>query len=65
MLKDAKYPTAEELYALEQWARRERDRALARFIAAGALAAKAFFARALTLLRPSAHAAGKQVVRHA
>ena len=65
MFKDYKHPTAAELYALELWARHERDRALARSFAAGASAGRALFARAFGLLRPSAHRAGKQMVRHA
>jgi hypothetical protein len=65
MFKDDKHPTGEELYALELWARHERDLALARSFAAGASAARALFARAFSLLRPSAHRAGKHTVHHA
>jgi hypothetical protein len=66
MLKD-KYPTGEELYALELWARRERDRALARAFVAGAVAVKRFLGRGLAfaLRAPSARTIRAQVVKHA
>jgi hypothetical protein len=66
MLKD-KYPTGEELYALELWARRERDRALARAFVAGAVAVKRFLGRGLAfaLRGPSARTIRAQVVKHA
>jgi hypothetical protein len=47
MFKDKNYPTGEELYALELWARRERDRALARAFVSGAEAVKKFLSRGL------------------
>jgi hypothetical protein len=77
MFKDSKYPTGEELYALELWARRERDRALARAFVTGAVAVKKFLARGLAFaLRgpasrgpasrgPSARTIRAQVVNHA
>ena len=66
MLK-GKYPTGEELYALELWARRERDRALARAFVAGAVAVKRFLVRgvAFALRGPSARTIRAQVVNHA
>lgn len=66
-MKDFKYPSSEELYALEQWARRERSKALTRAIVAGASALKAFLARgfALALSRTSARTVRKHVVHHA
>ena len=65
--KDANYPTGEELYALEQWARRERDRALARSLAAVASVVKAFFVRGLAIAftGPGARTTRKHGVRHA
>jgi hypothetical protein len=72
MFKDSKYPTGEELYALELWARRERDRALARAFVTGAVAVKKFLARGLAFaLRgpasrgPTARTIRAQVVNHA
>jgi hypothetical protein len=67
MFKDSKYPTGEELYALELWARRERDRALARAFVAGALAVKKYLGRGLAfaLRGPSARTIRAQVVNHA
>ena len=66
-MKDFKYPTAAELYALEQWAHRERSAALARMLVAGASAVKSFLARALAsaLSGPSAQTVRKHVVHHA
>ena len=65
--KDGNYPTAEELYALEQWARRERDRALARSFAAVASTVKSFFVRGFATVFSGAGArtVRKHVVRHA
>ncbi len=62
MFKDGKYPTGEELYALELWARRERDRALARAFVNGVVAVKKYLSRGLAFalhgiaLRPTAPA---------
>jgi hypothetical protein len=66
-MKDFKYPTPAELYALEQWAHRERSKALARALLAGASAVKSFLARALAfaLSGPSAQTVRKHVVHHA
>ena len=65
--KDSKYPTGEELYALELWARRERDRALARAFVGGAEAVKKFLVRSLAfaLRGPTARTIRAQVVNHA
>jgi len=54
MKKDFKYPTADELYALEQWARQERSKALAKLL-------KDVFRKVLSFKGPSA----KNVHRHA
>ena len=54
MKKDLQYPTGDELYALEQWARRERSKAMARLL-------KGFFSKVLSFKGPSA----KNVQRHA
>ena len=66
-MQDFQYPSLEELYAFEQWAHRERSKALARLLVAGASAVKSFLARgfALALSGPSAHAVREQVVHHA
>jgi hypothetical protein len=56
------YPTPEELYALEQWARRERSKAAAQLILAGASRLKSFVAR---ILAPSATTVRRHVVHHA
>ena len=63
--EDFRYPTPAELYALEQWAHRERSKALARLIAAGAQALKKLFVRAFALRGPSADSVQKQVAHHA
>ena len=72
MFKDSKYPTGEELYALELWARRERDRALARAFISGAGAVKKFLVRGLAFAfrgpvfrGPTARTISAQVVHHA
>ena len=57
------YPTAGQLYALEQNARRERSLAQARLIAAAASAVKALFTRAFS--GPSASEIQRQVAHHA
>jgi hypothetical protein len=66
-MKDFKSPAAGELYALEQWAHRERSEALARALVAGASAVKSFLARgfAFALSGPSAQTVRKHVVHHA
>ena len=66
-MKDFKYPSPEELYALEQWAHRERSKALAQLLIAGASAAKSALARgiAFALRGPSANSVRAQVVQHA
>ena len=66
-MKNFKYPTPGELYALEQWAHRERSKEMARLLVAGASAVKSFLARGLAfaLRAPGAYAARKQVVHHA
>src|SRR3954464_9763674 len=67
MFKDSNYPTGEELYALELWARRERDRALARAFVSGAEAVKKFLSRrlAFALRGTTARTIRAQVVNHA
>lgn len=57
-----KYPSPEELYALEQWAHRERSEALARLLVSAAKTLKEFVARAIA---PSAHTVRKHAVNHA
>jgi hypothetical protein len=58
-MKDFKYPTGEELYALEQWARRQRSKAMAELIQAG-------FARVKPFLRNVfSSSKAKSVQRHA
>jgi hypothetical protein len=66
-MKNFKYPSPAELYALERWAHRERSNAMARLLVAGASAVKSFLARGLAfaLRGPSAQAVRKQVVHHA
>ena len=66
-MKDFKYPSSAELYALEQWAHRERSNALARALVAGASAVKSFLARglALALSGTSACMVREHVVHHA
>jgi len=49
MKKDFEYPTGDELYALEQWARHERSRALARLL-------KGFFRKLFSTHGEAAHA---------
>ena len=56
------YPTPDELYALEQWAHRERAKAVAQIIVAGASKLKSLVAR---VLAPSARTVRKHVVHHA
>ena len=64
-MKQQRLPTPGELYALEQWAYRERSRAIARLIVAGAHALKALLARAVATRAPTAEEISRQVVRHA
>ncbi len=66
-MKDINYPSTAELYALEQWARRERSKALAQALIAGGSAVKSFLARgfAVALSGPSAQTVPKHVVHHA
>ena len=66
-MKDFKYPTPDELYAFDQWAHRERSKALARLLLDGASAVKSLLARgfALALSGPSANAVREHVVHHA
>jgi len=61
------YPSAAELYALEQRARRERSETIARLLVAGAAAVKSFTLRGLSfaLRGPSALMVRKHVVHHA
>jgi hypothetical protein len=65
--KEFDYPTAAELYALEQWAHRERSKGLARLLVAGASSVKSFLARgfAFALNGTSARMVRKHVVHHA
>jgi hypothetical protein len=61
------HPTSAQLYALEQYARRERALAQARLIKAAASAVKRFFVRALAYRSrgPSASNIRRQVAHHA
>src|SRR3954465_2249262 len=61
------HPTSAQLYALEQYARRERARAQARLIMAAASAVKAFFVRVHAFFErgPSASNIQRQVAHHA
>lgn len=59
-MKNVRYPTPAELYALDQAARRARAREIARLLRSAALAVKSLFARA-----PSAARVHGQVARHA
>ena len=61
-MKDVKYPTAAELYALEQWAQRERAKAQAELLRAAFSAVKKLFRRALA---PSAATVQKHTAHHA
>jgi len=56
------YPTPEELYALKQWAHRERSKAVARLVVAGASKLSSLVAR---ILAPSATTVRRHVVHHA
>ena len=60
-------PSPNELYALEQWARRERAKAQARLFLSAIAAVKALATRALQSISrvPSASEIRKQVVNHA
>jgi hypothetical protein len=66
-MKDFKYPSPAELYAFDQWAHRERSKALARMLIAGASAVKTLLVRgfAFALSGPSAQSVRNQVVHHA
>jgi hypothetical protein len=61
-MKDFKYPSPEELYAFEQWARHQRSKELARILIAGASAVKSLLARGFA---PSANTVRQHVVHHA
>jgi hypothetical protein len=56
--RDFKYPTPAELYALEQWAHRERSRALAQLL-------KTFFSKLFASRGPSADIVQKHAAHHA
>src|SRR3954465_7999626 len=60
------HPTSAQLYALEQFARRERARAQARLIMAAASAVKGFLVRVLAYSErgPSASNIERQVAHH-
>ena len=60
-----KYPTPEELYALEQRARRARSREQAKLARAAYGALKSVLARVFATRGPSAQAVHSQVARHA
>ncbi len=66
-MSEFKVPSPAELYALEQWARRERAKAQARLFlsAVGALKALAVRAARAVTRAPSAAEVSKQVVHHA
>jgi hypothetical protein len=61
-MKDFKYPTPQELYALEQWAHRRRAEAQAELVRAVFYAIKRFFSRTLA---PSAKSVQKHASNHA
>ena len=61
-MKDFKYPTPEELYALEQWAHRERSKALARILLSAFSMVNGFFSKAFA---PSAKTVQKHAAHHA
>jgi hypothetical protein len=63
----ALHPSTARLYALEQYARRERARAQARLIMAAASAVKRFLVRGLAFFErgPSASNIQRQVAHHA
>ena len=65
MSSNFRIPSPEELYALEQWAHRERSKALARLIVVGAKALKELVVKTLTSRGPTARGIRRQVVRHA
>ena len=53
-----RYPTPDELYALEQWAHRERSKALAKLL-------KGFFRKLVSFKGPSARNVQRHVAHHA
>ena len=61
-MKDFTYPTPEELYALEQWAQRERSKALARLLLSAFSKVNEFLRKAFA---PSAKTVQKHAVHHA
>jgi hypothetical protein len=61
-----KYPGPGELYALEQWAHRERSKVMAQLLIAGVSAVKSFLLRGFVALSgTSAQMVRKHVVHHA
>ena len=64
-MKPFTYPSAVELYALEQSARRERSREQVRLARIAIAAVTSFAAQALSMRAPSAHEVHRQVARHA
>jgi len=57
MKKDFKCPSGDELYALEQWARQERAKALAKLL-------KNLFGKVLSFKGPSAGNVHRHVAHH-
>ena len=57
-MKPFRYPTPDELYALEQWAHRERSKALAKLL-------KGFFGKLFASRGPSAKNVHRHVANHA
>jgi hypothetical protein len=61
-MKEFRYPSSAELYALERWAHRERANAQARLLLSAFSAMKRLFRK---MLAPSAKAVQKHVAHHA
>jgi hypothetical protein len=60
------YPTPEELYAIEQAARRARSEGMRRLLVSGASAVKALFSRALAALNAKvSHRVHSKEIHHA
>jgi hypothetical protein len=57
-MKEFRYPTPEELYALEQWAHRERSKVLAKLL-------KGFFSKMFSFRGPSAETVQRHAAHHA
>ena len=64
-MKASRFPTPEELYALEQSARRARSREQARLARLAFASVKSLFQRVFATRGPSALDVHRQVARHA